>query len=57
MPATTRRELILKRQFLTIALLKIFKTSIDTLEKLETQMIPEPHKAASLTDAALQVPQ
>jgi exportin-7 len=56
-PATTRRELILKRQFLTMALLKIFKTSIDTLEKLETQMIPEPHKAASLTDAALQVPQ
>lgn len=52
-PATTRRELILKRQFLTMALLKIFKTSIDTLQKLETQMIPEPHKAASLTDAAL----
>ena len=37
-PATTRRELILKRQFLTMALLKIFKTSIDTLQKLETQV-------------------
>ena len=38
-----------------MALLKIFKTSIDTLQKLETQMIPDNSKAARLTDAALQL--
>ena len=54
-PAHTRKELILKRQFLTMALLKILKTAIDTLQKLQTQMIPEAHKAARLTDAALQL--
>ena len=37
-PALTRRELILKRQFLTMALLKIFKTAVDTLHKLQTQV-------------------
>ena len=38
-----------------MALLKILKTAIDTLQKLQTQMIPEAHKAAQLTDAALQL--
>jgi exportin-7 len=54
-PALTRRELVLKRQFLTMALLKMFQTAVDTLQKLQTQMIPEPEQAARLTDAALQL--
>jgi len=52
-PATTRRGLIRKRQFLSLGLHKVFVLSLETLQKLESQAIAEPARAAMLTDAAL----
>uniref|UniRef100_A0A7S4P578 Exportin-7/Ran-binding protein 17 TPR repeats domain-containing protein n=1 Tax=Guillardia theta TaxID=55529 RepID=A0A7S4P578_GUITH len=54
-PAQTRKEYVLKRHFLASGLLNIFKISLDTLQKLQTQMIPDSRRASGLMDAALQL--
>ena len=54
-PATSRRGVIRKRQFLSLALHKIFTLALETLTKLEQQAVAEPARAAMMTDAALQL--
>ena len=55
LPAESRRTLVLRRQFIVSNLHRIFKTSLDTLRKLETEMSSEPEKASGLLDVALQL--